>query len=68
MDLETVKKQIEEYPNKRNLEIFPSVIAIGSTRDAFKITSALYSNDIYVMIGSNVNDLQDIYNIIFHNY
>ena len=64
MDLETVKKQIEEYPNKRNLEIFLS----WSNRDAFKITSALYSSDIYVMIGSNVNDLQDIYNIIIHNY
>lgn len=66
MNLEILKKKIEEYPNKKELLILPSISELEM--DNFRITSALYSSDINLSIDSNVDTLQDVYNKIFNKY
>lgn len=56
MDFKQLKQIIEQTPNKKP---FFGCISVG--RDSFRITSALYSNDIYCI---NVKKGSDIYNVV----
>ena len=57
MDFKKLKEEIERAPNKKS---FLGLISILNA-DSFKITSSLYSNDIYC---NNVTSINDIYNVI----
>lgn len=57
MDFKKLKEEIEQAPNKKS---FLGTSPIFNT-DSFKITSSLYSNDIYC---NNVTSINDIYNVI----